>query len=260
MQSVNVVCVGASSRFVSCDRGATFRVKRCEIETLTHANLRALSPCIVVLGADALASLTPDAVRTAARGLRVVVLALADGAHAVARGRGSPQERERGARLEIARIVLWSRSFVVEFVEPATLRERIGALRGTCLRPPVDSTTWLPTSRTPPRNLDATRLLDALTGLSAPRVAAWAAALSISRHQLNRRSNLAFGESARSVCAAYVRACVAEERRLGRSLAEIADGLGYADASTILRSVASTASRTDLRARVEAVRANGHTA
>lgn len=92
-------------------------------------------------------------------------------------------------------------------------------------------------ARHPPRNPDAERLAHALTSLPKPRVAAWAAALSMSRHGLKRTTAAHFRRSPRELCRAYVRACFLAEREDGRSLAEIADGLGYADASTLLAAV-----------------------
>lgn len=239
---------------------------------LTRIALGGISPCILVLGDESLRSLAPDDVRAATRGLRVVALAVADGQESRRRRDPVFAPSTTGEQLSIEHLVTWARSFLVEFVAADRLADRVVVLQATGLRASVDASIWLPLAtassrsrkerlrgpgrlqcgderdlsdatqhfaRTPPRNPHADDLVNALTSLPRPRVAAWAAALSMSRHGLGRATAAQFGRSPRELCRAYVRACFIAERADGRSLAEIADGLGYADASTLLAAVGS---------------------
>lgn len=193
--------------------GAAGRWATMPLREFVAGRARAMSPVVPVLGDRALADTTPAAVRRAVAGTRTVLLA-APG----------------NTLVEV--VAFWARSGVVEFVSEPRLADRLRTLESRPLRVHLAPADWLPD---PPRNPRAVELLDALTSLDAPRVAAWASRVGMSRFQLDRLSRRYFGPSAGAVCRRYVAASVAAERALGARLESIADALGYADGATLRR-------------------------
>lgn len=115
---------------------------------LGRATLLRNSPCVVVLGREALRMLAPCDVRTATKGLRVAVLAVADARFSGGRRQPAVSHGDAERQIDVECIVEWARSFAVEFVAAERLAARIAILQASGIRRTVDPAAWLPD--TPP--------------------------------------------------------------------------------------------------------------